>query len=140
MEKIERICPNCGTSNSATRARCSKCGTQLINLPASRANNVPSRIEGAGAAALVLSATAFLARTGWRLLAREVLPRVAKELTPKPASQQIVEPQTEEQPDYVIRGWRVWSSRHGNDPESGSEHFEWRVNRRDESARGKTGE
>ncbi len=140
MEKIERICPNCGTSNPTTHTRCSNCGTQLINLPASRANSLPSRVEGAGAAALVLSATAFLARTGLRLLAREVLPRMAKGLTPKPASQQIVEQPTAEQPDYVIRGWRVWSYRRGDDQASGSEHFEWQVHRRDAGRKGKTGE
>ncbi len=139
MEKIERICPNCGTSNPSTRPRCSQCGTQLINLPAARGNDLPSRVEGAGAAALVLSATAFLARAGFRLFVREVLPRVAKELMPKPASKQIVEQPTEEQPEYMIRGWRVWSYRRGDEQASGSEHVEWRVNRQDKERGGKTG-
>ncbi len=140
MAKIERICPNCGTGNASDRVRCSKCGTQLRNLPATRANDLPAHLQGESAAALVLSATALLARAGLRLLVREVLPRVAKELATKPASQQIVEQPSPEQPDYVIRGWRVWSYRHGEDQASGSEHFEWRVNRRDRGGTGKAGE
>ncbi len=138
MEKIERICPNCGMSNAADRARCTRCGTNLTTLPAARSSNLPSRIEGAGAAAVILGATLYIARTGLSLLAREVLPRMAKSLAYKPASKQIVEQPAEEQPDYVIRGWRSWSYRRGAERASGSESFEWRVNRRDQGGTRKT--
>jgi hypothetical protein len=138
MEKIERVCPNCGTANPYERANCQRCGVALANLPASRGTGVPARIEGASTAALVLAASAFIARTGFKLFAREILPRIAKGLAPKPASKEIVDQSPGDQPDYVIRGWRAWSMHHGTDHSSGSEQFEWRINRRDAPGTGRT--
>jgi zinc-ribbon domain len=132
MAEIERICPNCGTNNPSGRTRCTRCGTNLTSLPARRESNLPARLESASAAALVLSASAFLARAGLKLLAREVLPRMAKGLATKPASKQIVKQAAAEEPDYVIRGWRTWSVRRGDERTSGSEQFEWRINRASE--------
>jgi hypothetical protein len=139
MEKIERVCPKCGTGNPYDRSSCVRCGSSLTNLPAQRLSNVPAQIEGASAAALVLAASAFIARTGLKLLARGILPRVASVLTHKPASSQIVDQTTEEPPDYVIRGWRAWSVHRGSDHSSGSEQFEWRINRRGGRGAGRTG-
>jgi hypothetical protein len=127
MKQIERICPNCGASNDYDRARCSRCGTQLSTLPAPRQAGLPSKVEGASTAALVLGASAFLARTGYRLFRREILPRVIKGLKPKPASEQVIEPAGDDEPDYTVRGWRVWSTRHNDQEASGSEQFEWKI-------------
>ncbi len=139
MEKIERICPNCGTSNAYERTRCVRCGSSLTTLPASRPSNLPTRIEGASAAALVLAASAFIARVGWRLFAREVLPRAIRGLTQKPTSEQVVDQSREEPPAYVIRGWRAWSMHRGGDRSSGAEQFEWRIHRPGDRGHGKTG-
>jgi hypothetical protein len=139
MEKIERVCPNCHTANPYERARCQRCGASLTNLPAPRQAGLPARIEGAGAAALVLGASALIARTGLRIIVREVMPRVASSLARKPAAREIIDQRRDEQPDYVIRGWRAWSVRRGPEHSSGSEHFEWRINRRDIHGTGKTG-
>jgi hypothetical protein len=139
MEQIERVCPKCGVSNPYERARCQNCGVILTNLPASRRSSVPARIEGAGAAALVLGASALIVRTGLKLLVGEILPRVVSSVARKPASRQIVDQPPEEQPQYVIRGWRAWSVRRGAEHSTGSEHFEWRINRRDERGAGRTG-
>ncbi len=134
MSKIERICPNCGTSNPSDRARCARCGTNLTTLPARRPNNLPIHIDKVSAAALVLGASAFIARQGLRLFARQVLPRVVKGLTPKsapkPTPKREIEPPVQEQPDYILRGWRTWSVRRGDEEAHGTEHFEWRINRR----------
>jgi hypothetical protein len=138
MEKIERICPKCGTANTYSRAQCQRCGVSLTNLPASQGASVPARIEGASAAALVIAASALIARTGFKLLARELLPRVAKGLARKPASTEIIDQPADEHNDYVIRGWRTWSIRRGSDRSSGSEQFEWRINRQDKSGTGRT--
>ncbi len=127
MKEIERICPNCGASNEYDRARCSRCGTQLSGLPAPRQSGLPSRVEATSTAALVLGASAFLARTGLRLFRREILPRVAKALKPKPASQQVIDQGADDRSDYVVRGWRVWSARYNDQEASGSEHFEWKI-------------
>jgi hypothetical protein len=139
MEKIERVCPNCGTGNPYERAQCQHCGTSLTTLPVSQQSGVPARIEAASAAALVLAASAFIARVGFKVLVRGILPRVAKGLAQKPASSQVIDQSTGEQPEYVMRGWRVWSVRRGTDQSSGSERFEWRINRRDERGGGRTG-
>jgi hypothetical protein len=138
MEKIERVCPNCNTGNPYERAQCQRCGASLTNLPASRQSGLPARIEGASAVALVLGASALIARTGFKLLMSQVLPRVASSLARKPASQQIIDQSHEEQPDYVIRGWRAWSVRRGSEHSTGSEHFEWRINRRGQHGAGRT--
>ncbi len=150
MAKVERICPNCGTSNASDRERCRKCGTGLFT-PARRQDNVPARSEGGRTAALVLSAGAIIARVGLRLLVRQVLPRIADRLTEKPSRMTIDhqprrasvenapprQPVQEDEPDYVIRGWRAWSVRQNDDHSSGSETFEWRVSRRREGGAGK---
>lgn len=138
MQEIERVCPNCGTTNPYDRAQCRHCGAALRNLPAKRQPDLPARFEGAGAAALVLAASTFIAKAGFKLLVRQVLPRIAKNLEPKPASKQTVDQSPEEHPGYVIRGWRAWHVRSGTNQSSGSEHFEWRINRRDDSSPGRT--
>lgn len=132
MQEIERVCPNCGSTNPYVRSQCVRCGANLTNLPARSQLNSPARFEGAGTAALVLAASAFIARAGLRLFVRQVLPRFAKGLQPKPASLQTVDQAPEEQPGLVIRGWRAWHVRSGTDRSSGSEHFEWRITRDDE--------
>ncbi len=138
MEKIERICPKCGTGNAYDRQRCGHCGSSLTNLPVSQQSSLPAQFGGASAAALVLAASAFIVRTGLTLLVREILPRVARELTPRPTSTQIVDQAPEEQPDHIIRGWRAWSVYRGGEHSSGSEQFEWRIKRRDERGAGRT--
>ncbi len=132
MQKVERVCPNCGTANPYESAYCRKCGTNLTstNLPARRGTNSPARFRAPAGIALVVSASAFLARLGLKLLARQVLPRVKESITKKPEPKEIKVAPREEVPDTVIRGWRAWSVRKGEDESSGSEKFEWRINSR----------
>ncbi len=143
MATIERVCPNCGTSNSSQRARCSKCGTTLTNLPARGQSQVPARGQKAEIAGLALSAGALIARAGFRLFVRQVLPRMrgrnqkpsAMTIDQEPRRNDVERPQSgwpekDDSPDYVIRGWRAWSVRRNEDESSGSESFEWRVSRR----------
>lgn len=106
-------------------------------MPAPRGSNLPARIEGVSAAALVLAASAFVARTGFRLLVRRILPRLAKELVNKSASSQAISQDPVEQPDYVIRGWRAWSVHHGTEHASGAEHLEWRIKSPDKTGKGR---
>ncbi len=143
MMQVERICPKCGTSNPTDRARCRKCGQPLTQLPARRGETLPERIERAGIGGLVLSATALIARAGLRLLVNEVLPRVAESLKQSATASRPDQPRTvdgdktrrepaiDDEPDYMIRGWRTWSIRHGSDQSSGSENFEWKIHRRE---------
>jgi hypothetical protein len=108
----------------------------LNRLPVKSQSNLPVQWEGAGAAALVLSATALVARAGLKLLARGIMSQVTKGLARKRASSlverkpQVAPRQAEEQPDYVVWGWRSWSIRRGQDQSSGSEQFEWRIKRK----------
>ncbi len=135
MNQTERICPNCGASNSYDRARCARCGTNLTTLPARQAPRLPTRWTGPGTTALVAGALAFAGRTGLWLVRNHVLPRVAKSITRPPTAKAKAEPSNkpepvrEEEPDYTIRGWRVWSYRRGDDQASGSEQFEWKIKR-----------
>ncbi len=132
MDKIERVCPNCGTPNAYDRDRCSRCGTSLTTLPAARQSTPLARIDRTGTAALIVGASALVARTGFKRFKQLVLPRVSQALEPRPASKQVVEPSREDEPDYTIRGWRVWSSHRGDEHSSGSEQFEWKVKRKQE--------
>ncbi len=115
----------------------------LTNLPVPGQSQVPARSQKAEVAALALSATALIARAGFRLLVRQVLPRMRGKQT-KPSSMIIDQeprradverqesrwPDKDESPDYIIRGWRAWSVRQNDDQSSGSESFEWRISRR----------
>lgn len=145
MATIERICPKCGTSNPSDRSRCKKCGTNLTNLPVPRKDSLPARVERTGGAALVLSAGALVARVGFQLFKDQILPWLAQELAKRPTvidaepkqprrELERIEPRrkpiADDQPDYVIRGWRAWSVRRGDEHASGSENFEWRISRR----------
>ncbi len=115
----------------------------LTNLPVPGQSQVPARSQKAEVAALALSATALIARAGFRLLVRQVLPRMRGQHI-KPSSMIIDQeprranverqesrwPDKDESPDYIIRGWRAWSVRQNDEQSSGSESFEWRVSRR----------
>ncbi|MGE5140388.1 MAG: zinc ribbon domain-containing protein [Rudaea sp.] len=150
MATIERICPQCGTGNASDRSRCSKCGAALANLPVPGGRSLPARREGPGTGALILSATALIARAGFRLFRKEILPRLARELANKPSTaiidqprgadvekQRVEKPASEPEPDYTIRGWRAWSVRHNDQQSSGSETFEWRISRRRDGGAGR---
>lgn len=129
MTTVERICPSCGTSNSQDRVHCVRCGTNLIQLPERRASRLPARVEGAGAAALVLGATALVARAGLELLARQLFTRVRRATIANAPPTATSNRSPEAQPDYVVRGWRAWSIHYGDKNTSGSEKFEWHIKR-----------
>lgn len=129
MASVERICPNCGTSNPQERVHCVRCSTNLIQLPERRASRLPARVEGAGAAALVLGATALVARAGLELLARQLFTRVRRATLAKTAPSATINRSSEAPPDYVVRGWRAWSIHYGDKNTSGSEQFEWHIKR-----------
>ncbi len=136
MTTVERICPNCGTANPTEQVNCLHCGTNLIYLPASRETRLPARIEGAGTAALVLGATALVARAGLQLLARRLIAHFSQGtsagtkpiiIRSKPQTPSDSAPQ--EQPDYIVRGRRSWTIHYGGQKTGGSEEFEYRVKR-----------
>ncbi len=136
MTTVERICPNCGTANPTEQVNCLRCGTNLIHLPASRETRLPARIEGAGAAALVLGATALVARAGLQLLARRLFahfsqtrPAGTRPVMIRTNPQAPSESVAEEQPDYIVRGRRSWTIQYGGEKSGGSEEFEYRVKR-----------
>ncbi len=128
MTQIERICPNCGTSNPSDQTYCVQCGLDLIHLPAPRRTTLPARIDQARAAALVLGASMLIARAGLQLIVRGLVPRLANGLT-KPSGSPIEKKQGDDQPDWIVRGWRAWSIHSGDNHSTGSEQFEWRIKR-----------
>ncbi len=129
MATLERICPNCGTANPRERVNCIHCGTNLIQLPERRASRLPARVEGAGAAAMVLGATALVARAGLELLARQLFAGFRRATLAKAPPTTAANRSQEERPDYVVRGWRAWSIHYGDKKTSGSEQFEWHIKR-----------
>lgn len=129
MSALERICPNCGTPNSAERTHCVRCNTNLVTLAARGQTNLPARLDKAQATALALGVTALIARAGFNLLTREILPRVINGSAMKRASSLRKQPASDDRPDYIIRGWRGWTINRGGEHSSGSEQFEWRIKR-----------
>jgi hypothetical protein len=103
----------------------------------SRETRLPARIEDAGAAALVLGATALVARAGLQLLARRLFARFNQGMRDrtKPIvigtkpGQDRPENAGQDQPEYVVRGRRSWIIRFGGQQTGGSEEFEYRVKR-----------
>jgi hypothetical protein len=132
MTQVQRVCPKCSLSNAYDRTNCQRCGMNLVNLPAVRGSNLPAPVRKISAEALVVGATAFIVRAGMKLLIHQVLPRATRALTkraePRPIETKPSEPGPE--PDYVIRGWRAWSVRRGEEHSSGSEKFEWQINKK----------
>ncbi len=128
MAQIERICSNCGKSNPPDQTHCVQCGIDLIHLPAPRQATVPTRMDQARAAALVVGASMLIARAGLQLIARGILPRLAGGLV-RPSGNPLDQKQGDGQPDWIVRGWRVWSIHSGDAHSSGSEQFEWRIKR-----------
>ncbi len=128
MTQVERICPNCGTSNPAERTNCLRCGMDLVWLPATRPPTMPARADQARAAALVIGATALIARASLELLVRGILPRLMNGRV-KPSSSSLKQRRAGDQPDYIVRGWRAWSVHWDDQHSAGSEQFEWRINR-----------
>ncbi len=130
MSALERICPNCGMANSSERTFCARCNTNLMTLSSRGQANLPARLNNAQATALALGVTALVARVGFNLLTREILPRIFNGSVLKKASSAKVQPISDDQPDYIIRGWRGWSIHRGGEHSSGSEQFEWRIKKK----------
>ena len=129
MSTLERICPNCGTANSADRTHCILCNTNQISLADPGQAKLPARFDNPRAVGLVLGVSAVVARVGLNLLTREILPRLAKGLISKPASSVTKQPASDDRPDYIVRGWSAWSVHQNGEHSSGSEQFEWRIKR-----------
>lgn len=128
MAQIERICTNCGTSNPSDRTHCLQCGMDLIHLPAPQQTTMPTRIDQARAAALIVGASALILRAGLQLFARGILPRLVDGWV-KPSPSAIEERRAEDQSDWIVKGWRAWSFHSGDTHSTGSERFEWRIKR-----------
>jgi hypothetical protein len=47
----------------------------------------------------------------------------------KPSRSAIEERRAEDQPDWIVHGWRAWSIHSGDTHSTGSEQFEWRIKR-----------
>jgi hypothetical protein len=66
MPGFERICPQCGASNSINRTRCVKCRAPLMGAPAASATPEAPLSRGA-MTRLAWTATKFFARIGFNL-------------------------------------------------------------------------
>lgn len=105
MPIIERICPECGASNSFAQRSCLKCHTPLTGLPVLQ-NPRPSPFSRRGIAKLAWRATKFLTRAGFDLARRGAeggLERIQQR------GKQDVKNETIDA-DYRLRDWRVWSA------------------------------
>lgn len=126
MAQLERICPNCGFSNPSDKQNCLQCGFDFLRLPAQKPVSPLVTSEQAATTALVIGATALIARVGVQLLLRAVFPRLVAGLKPRKSVQRT---QSGDAADYIVKGWRTWNIHTGGDHSSGSEQFEWRIKR-----------
>jgi hypothetical protein len=68
MERVRKICPQCGAANPMEADRCVECGaTMRGSLPILRESKLPVPWKEVGAS-LALGAAALAMRAGWRLL------------------------------------------------------------------------
>ncbi len=128
MAQVERICPNCGKSNLSNQTHCVQCGIDLIHLSAPRQAGVAARADQARAAALLVGASMLIARAGLHLIARGILPRLAGGLV-RSKNNPLGQRPGDDQPDWILHGWRAWSIHSGDAHSNGSEQFEWRIKR-----------
>lgn len=128
MASVDRICANCGTVNPIANSRCSNCGTNLINLPARRDETRLSVLKSRGALAIAFGASALIARMGFRIVTRAIVPAIWQAIT-RAARPKAADPNAkhDDDADVVIRGWRAWSVRDDRKQSSGEERFEWKV-------------
>lgn len=105
MPRFERICPECGASNSFTRSSCFKCHAPLTGLPA-LPNPPVSPLSRRGIAKLAWRATKFLTRAGFELARRGAESGIERV---QQRNKQNVKNETIDA-DYKLREWRVWSA------------------------------
>jgi hypothetical protein len=132
MPRIERICPECGASNSFVRAQCVKC-----RAPLATANRAPAAalFSRRGMAALAWRATKFLARTGLSLAVRGTRRGLERMQTGRredvkgemiegeyrvPHDESVAAGETR----APLRDWRVWSATEGGES-PGTRRVDW---------------
>lgn len=152
MENLQRVCSKCGAANDMSRTQCARCGNRLVDLPASRGEKSLMRPGALDARALAVGAGVLIARAGWGLFRRVLLPRAWQVVSEtmaagaranrQPAAAQRPEdskaltkaPQADpipaDEPDVVIKSWRVWAVKRGSTQYSGSETAEWRLKKK----------
>ena len=120
MPSFERICPECGASNSYSRTQCVKCRAPLTRL-ASTPMTPPELFSRAMMARLAWRATKFLARQGFNLAlssTKRGIDRVQNR-NHEDASHEMIEgdfqvKSEETAPALKNRGatgeWRVWTA------------------------------
>ncbi|MFB0545735.1 MAG: hypothetical protein ACETWB_02385 [Anaerolineae bacterium] len=146
MEKVRRICPACGETNSLEDRTCRRCGTDLLRgLPAVRPQPglpVPWRKVGTtlilGAAAIGLEIGLGLLRRKLRQMASgrpsepppgsRLLKVVANRLLKQePREKQLEQPSAE---GFSLYGGRMWEVRHSDGARQwGIEKFFWHGSR-----------
>src|SRR6202521_3035099 len=106
MPRFERICPECGASNSFAQANCVKCRAPLTGQVQAQ-NPVSSPFTRRGMAKLAWRATKFLTRKGFDL-ARNGAQRGIEHFQNRNKAD--VRNETIDA-EYKLREWRTWSAK-----------------------------
>lgn len=120
MPKFERVCPECGASNSYNVSNCVKCRAPLTGGTAPQTPQ-PALLSRRMVAALAWRATKFLARKGFNI-ARDGTKRGIEKVQKR--HQEDVKNDTIDA-DYKVSEWRVWSARTDKEKTAKTERVEW---------------
>ncbi len=133
MPKVERVCPNCGTSNAYAQAQCRKCRAPLTGAPASSQPPAPV-LSRKAMTKLAWRATKFMTVLGATLAWRGARRGVEKFRAARSAN---VQNETIEG-DYIVsppepptgqlppaREWRVWSGDRDEDAAPADAALHW---------------
>lgn len=120
MARFERICPECGASNSFQQTNCVKCRAPLVGQTAAPPT-APEIFSRRGIARLTWRATKFLTRAGVQLAWRGAqggLARVRERAKTDVKNETI-------DGEYQISEWRVWSKKPEPDKTERAQPLRW---------------
>lgn len=126
MPRYERICPECGASNSFKRTSCVKCGAPLTRLAIPQTPTL-SPLSRRGIAKLAWKATKILTRAGFNLAKRGAqtgIDRVRHERVRQERKAADVKSETIDG-EYKLREWRVWSKGSDKTEQTKTERVHW---------------
>lgn len=124
MPRFERICPECGTSNSYKQANCVKCRAPLT--PTNAAQTPPVEIfSRRGIAKLAWRATKFLTRAGFNFARRGAERGIERVRQHKAVDvkNETIEGEYQVKP-RATNDWRVWSQE-PDTPTDKTERLRW---------------
>jgi hypothetical protein len=125
MAKIERICPECGTSNSYTQASCMKCRAPLT--PTNTAQTPTPLLSRRGLAKLAWRATKSLTRAGFHFARRRAENGIERlrQRNFHNVKNELIEGEYEVPPPRAANDWRVWSSSPESQAQDEKERLHW---------------